>query len=650
MYNGISSGWISPSEIAKYDAVITDFNTLSKELYFSDTSSSDRALRHDKKFEYPPSPLTSIRFWRVVLDEAQMVENKNNRPSKMVKLLPAVHRWATTGTPIEKDSIRCLYGLLYFLGFEPFTDEKMFDWLWNEYRLGRHEEMISVLSKVMWRSCKKNVEHEIIIPKQTEIVHRLSMTDLQKYFYHQAHVDIVPQFKKNLHEFLLRNGPIVLVERQKGLEIKTVRERTIDLSMKDKFLYQLNNATLKIFLEPLRRLRQDCTIPSIFQSSSNDQARVKMTLRPEELHEHLVSKTSIETKSALRTIVSSINGMAALRIAEENYDEAVRLYKQVLKYGADYTGIVSVDSMLLIHVYHGLIEIASITENEDELKLKDSYINKMRSLEWKYIRKFYDKVVEINEEMTKQQPDLRKATREHTDKDGSWWRDVVASARSGSQEGYRLMEIINLEVFSSIVNNSQINEQLRTTHGIDLAVTEWCDKIERFSKDVKKRFNNLEYIAVNLKPSTEMSAADNDKVAELTKSAMNCHLNKFDEEDESNPAPATKKKVLCELCKLKMKLNEYECVLFNKMLVDDIVGGSWNPRFEEKLLKSILIYAKRSDFDDYIIEMGNNFFKYLEEMKAQFKIHAQLWVEVNYTVSAFDEINMCKMRIQVGSC
>lgn len=42
----------------------------------------------------------------VVLDEAQMVENKNSRPSQMTKKLPAVHRWGTTGN--QRD-------LIYFL-------------------------------------------------------------------------------------------------------------------------------------------------------------------------------------------------------------------------------------------------------------------------------------------------------------------------------------------------------------------------------------------------------------------------------------------------------------------------------------------------------------------------------------------------------
>lgn len=62
MYTGISDGWVSPRELTKYDAVITDFNTLSRELYFCKIE--ERSLRHDKKFDYPASPLTSVLWWR----------------------------------------------------------------------------------------------------------------------------------------------------------------------------------------------------------------------------------------------------------------------------------------------------------------------------------------------------------------------------------------------------------------------------------------------------------------------------------------------------------------------------------------------------------------------------------------------------------
>ena len=502
--------------------------------------------------------------------------------------------------------------------------------------------MIKILSKVMWRTCKKNVEQEINIPKQSNVIHEVEMTDLQKYFYRQEHLAAKPQFMKNVQDYLRRNGPVQLVKRMKNGQLIEVYERVIDLSMKNKFLYQLNNATLNIFLEPLRQLRQDCTIPSIFQKS-NEQTRVKQTLKPAELHEHLVSKTSIEAKSALRTICSTSNGIAALKIAEEKYDEAMRLYKHVLQLAKDYTGVVSVDSMIQIHVYHALIEIATITENDEELKNKEIYSCEMGKLEWKYISNYYEKVNEINQDIEELRPELNKALREYKDVQGNWWRDILAIALRRSDEESRLMDIINLEIFSSIGGNSQTIEQVRSIHGIQLVITEWCEKIQRCTKEVKKRFENLAYIVKHLKPSNEMSEEDSEKLSKLAKAALACHLNEFEE----NTSRQANKKGFCELCKLKMKLNEYECVLFNKSLVDDVTEGTWHARFEEKLLKSVLIFAKRTDFEDELISVGNNFFKHLEVLKSQFKLFSLLWVEVNYTVSAYDELNMCKMRIQV---
>ena len=61
-----------------------------------------------------PTPLTRLRWWRVCLDEAQMVESSNAGATAMAAQLQAVHRWAVTGTPLSQDA-RDLQGLLKFL-------------------------------------------------------------------------------------------------------------------------------------------------------------------------------------------------------------------------------------------------------------------------------------------------------------------------------------------------------------------------------------------------------------------------------------------------------------------------------------------------------------------------------------------------------
>lgn len=642
-YEGISSGWVGPNELSQYDVIITDFHILSRELYFSDTNTNDRSRRAEKKFEYPPSPLTYVKWWRVVLDEAQLVENKNNRPSLMVKQLPAVHRWASTGTPIEKDSISCIYGLLFFITYDPYTEEALFNRLCNEYRAGHHDAIVNVLAKVMWRTCKKDVEDQINIPKQTEVLHQVAMSDLQKYYYRQAHIDSKKMFMENVQDYLLRQAGIGCHQRKMGYS-----DDLIDYTLKDKFLYQLNNATLNIFLEPLRKLRQDCTIPSIYHKT-NAQSRVKKALKPEELHEHLVSKTSIEAKSQLRTVCSSMNALAAVSIADKKYDEAVNYYKQIMKLAEKYTGVVCVDSMVQIHAYNSMNDVAHLS---DVHEFKDSVADnteKMRKLEWKYVSNFYSKVKAVLREIDLQETEHANAMKNFIDFNGYWWIQIIESGNSSSEESVRIMDAINSEIFMSAADRNQVHEQLRTFRGIQIVLTEWTDKIRSLNKTVTKKFAELDFIIKDLKSSRTPEI--NRKIDEIAKDALNCHLNMFDDDDSDNETMTMTKprSELCKLCKLKMHLNEYECVLFNKSLENGIAEGTWNARTEEKVMMALLRYARRFPHaNEGIILIGTRFFKYLEALKQKFKSLAKLWVETNYTVSAFDEINMCKLRIEVA--
>ncbi|CAN0556764.1 unnamed protein product, partial [Ectocarpus sp. 12 AP-2014] len=68
-----------------------------------------------RRYRVIPSPLPALKWWRVVVDEAHMVESTTQETAKMALKIPATHRWCVTGTPIGKGSIDDLYGLLVFL-------------------------------------------------------------------------------------------------------------------------------------------------------------------------------------------------------------------------------------------------------------------------------------------------------------------------------------------------------------------------------------------------------------------------------------------------------------------------------------------------------------------------------------------------------
>lgn len=65
--------------------------------------------------------LFSLKFWRVVLDEAHYIKNRNSKTAKACYQLAAFHRWVLTGTPIV-NRLEDLFSLIRFLRVEPWNN------------------------------------------------------------------------------------------------------------------------------------------------------------------------------------------------------------------------------------------------------------------------------------------------------------------------------------------------------------------------------------------------------------------------------------------------------------------------------------------------------------------------------------------------
>lgn len=292
-------------ELASYDIILTDYTTLQSEFYYSNHNPTSRTLRRPARYLSVKTPLLFVNWWRVCLDEAQMVSSVVTKPAKLVAQLQATHRWGVTGTPIQK-SIDDLYGLICFLGCSPFDEREKWMELMNEFNHNADvKPIVSVLQKVMWRTCKsKEIMDQVNIPEQTELVHYIHMTDLETFYYNKEHARCSRDFHLN----------------------------SMKIGAKQK-LSTLNPHMLNLVLEPLRKLRQDCSIPSVFERHLKN---TKKNLKPDELLKHLMSKNEIEAKSELRTIAWCLNGMAALNLIKDQNAEAIKLYRTVLKWAQDY--------------------------------------------------------------------------------------------------------------------------------------------------------------------------------------------------------------------------------------------------------------------------------------------------------------------------
>ncbi|KAJ5173340.1 hypothetical protein N7492_005933 [Penicillium capsulatum] len=96
-------------DLDKYDVVITTYGTLTSE---SGTAAADKTKK---------SGLFSIYWYRVILDEAHTIKNRNAKATQAACALNSEYRWCLTGTPLQ-NNLDELQSLIKFLRIKPFDD------------------------------------------------------------------------------------------------------------------------------------------------------------------------------------------------------------------------------------------------------------------------------------------------------------------------------------------------------------------------------------------------------------------------------------------------------------------------------------------------------------------------------------------------
>ena len=136
--------------VAKADIILTTYDSLQK------------AVRGEHAI------LLKVQWWRVMLDEAQMVYNTNSTAAIMASELWRVNAWCVSGTPLS-NSLQDIHGLMVFLDSDPFADRRaLIQCLTGPYegrKPGSFFDMAGFLSRFMWRHSKAHVEDQIRLPE-----------------------------------------------------------------------------------------------------------------------------------------------------------------------------------------------------------------------------------------------------------------------------------------------------------------------------------------------------------------------------------------------------------------------------------------------------------------------------------------------------
>lgn len=108
LYHGANRAKTS-KDLHTYDVVITTYGTLTSE---SGTAAADKAKKSGVFANY---------WYRIILDEAHTIKNRNAKATQAACALDAKYRWCLTGTPMQ-NNLDELQSLIKFLRIKPFND------------------------------------------------------------------------------------------------------------------------------------------------------------------------------------------------------------------------------------------------------------------------------------------------------------------------------------------------------------------------------------------------------------------------------------------------------------------------------------------------------------------------------------------------
>ncbi|EJD75843.1 E3 ubiquitin-protein ligase SHPRH [Loa loa] len=613
MYRGlINDGYKHPEYLATQDVVICSFETLRQEVYFVEARPRLDSLRYGKRHHIAPTPLLAMEWWRICIDEAQMVESTSSSVALMCDGLKAVNRWCITGTPIT-NSLQDLYGLVRFLGIQPFWNECWWrNALMKPYQNGDGKPIFDLFSKIMWRNTKKTVCDQMLSPSKSSNLTVLRFTPIEEQFYRAtlSNCRLKVRYMPYLHNL---NTPIS----------------------------SLHGKDFEKLMEPLQVLRKFIVFPSLrFQES-------KASVNTEDsLQEELFRISTQQAEVHQRNILMYYCGLAGLEWLCENEANAAKYYSGAIsamkeldqmnnKLGLKgsrcaYRQLRS-DRLQQIHIFSAIldlqkggVEVRGINQNEAEAQLNLAFTGYTEQT----VSNLTQSYVAVNESFLKYQATLSKVKSSI-----GWLCEAISLVNSAGQQ-HLFIDAIR----TAIENNGMPNIPASNLLGLNLYVV--------------RRWDELIECAQKVLSETKKIAKNNimeKKWTVILEAIITCHFSPSDGKSSKN----------CSLCMCNKQISQLESLLFirgSKTLKGQDVDEAGTAGEQKISSLEIIIRAFLGTFVRMqkgvqcdLVGLGKETVAQLEELKTLLALSKRLYASANEYAAKIDEVRQCKLRLQYAT-
>ncbi|KAG7664624.1 RAD16 [[Candida] subhashii] len=208
-----------PEELSKYDVILTSYSVLE-----SVFRKQNYGFKRKGGLVKEPSPLHTMEFYRIILDEAHNIKDRASNTSKAANALLAQKRWCLTGTPLQ-NRIGEMYSLIRYMKIEPFS----------QYFCTKCECTSSHWQFSDWRHCdNQKCRHSLM--QHTSFFNHFLLKNIQKYGVEGLGLTSFQNLRLLLDNIMLRRTKLERAD-DLGLPPRIVEIRRDRFNEEEKDLY-----------------------------------------------------------------------------------------------------------------------------------------------------------------------------------------------------------------------------------------------------------------------------------------------------------------------------------------------------------------------------------------------------------------------------